>query len=216
MGGTYEADAEERSLSKQDSKKTGKESSKSKDEDSQTNRGDNDGTRSSRKRTKSHENSRSERHRDNKREHGLSDHSSHRAHSSGSDNCSRDERIRERRRDSRYGSEREGSRKGVDYDREELHSTVEKKCSREEVKRVADKGDLQKDQKKHSNLETDKAGEILSKGKVNEQKSEEVTSKFAKRSTDDSVMSARERYLARKAARENSKAGRKRTDSDED
>ena len=46
--------------------------------------------------------------------------------------------------------------------------------------------------------------------------SEEKVSKFAKRSTGETVMSAKDRYLARKRAREAEKSVVQNNDSDED
>lgn len=86
----------------------------------------------------------------------------------------------------------------------------ERDRKREHSKRTREDKDSIKKNEKDST-------EVVKETKETKEKlSEETVSKFAKRSTGETVMSAKDRYLARKRAREAEKSALRNDDSDED
>ncbi|XP_029190826.2 nuclear speckle splicing regulatory protein 1-like isoform X1 [Acropora millepora] len=109
----------------------------------------------------------------------------------------------EHRPRSRHEDRRDSSRSRGSYD------------ARKESSRKHDHRDDERNEKAEKVV--DNKNEVSRESeKVKEKPSEETVSKFAKRSTDETVVSAKERYLARKRAREEGKATARNDDSDEE
>lgn len=214
LGGTFTADDSTKTARDGDGNRKDNNSENEKEEtrDNKTERSRDEGRHSRNDRDRIHtksppHHSRHHEHADRKRRDTESDEERKRR---SSDTYEKERRPRredrndpEHRPRSRHEDRRDSSRSRGSY------------YARKESSRKHDHRDDERNEKAEKVVDNKNEGSRESE-KVEEKPSEETVSKFAKRSTDETVVSAKERYLARKRAREEGKATTRNDDSDEE
>lgn len=210
LGGTFTADDSTKTT--RDGKDNNSENEKEETRDNKTERSRDERRHSRNDKDRIHtksppHHSRHHEHADRKRRDTESDEERKRR---SSDSYEKERRPRredrndpEHRPRSRHEDRRDSSRSRGSYD------------ARKESSRKHDHRDDERNEKAEKVVDNKNEGSRESE-KVEEKPSEETVSKFAKRSTDETVVSAKERYLARKRAREEGKATTRNDDSDEE
>ncbi|XP_068678942.1 nuclear speckle splicing regulatory protein 1-like [Montipora foliosa] len=122
-----------------------------------------------------------------------------------------DRKDTEHRRHSSHSERRQSKHEDHRSDRNRSYDDFEESNRKREHGINQSSGKNEKSKKTEA-LDT----EVIQERKtVKEKSSEETISKFAKRSTEETVMSAKERYLARKRARDDGKSTTRNDDSDD-